>query len=96
MKLDVVDACFIGIAARQHGKIQAGEGLVSEMLMECDEHGVALSAPEEKVLCRICRDGEDASPLTEVMTLEAHQALINLLLTPEKGAEFKAGKPREL
>ena len=30
------------------------------------------------------------------MTLEAHQALINLLLTPEKGAEFKAGKTREL
>ena len=84
MKLDVVDACFIGIAARSHGKIQAGEGLVSEMLMECDEHDVALPALEEKALYRICRDGEDASPLTEVMTLEAHQALINLLL---KGQE---------
>ena len=45
MKLDVVDACCIGVAARSHGKIQAGEGLVSEMLMECDEHGVALPSP---------------------------------------------------
>ncbi len=43
-------------------------------------NGVALPAPEEKVLYRICRDGEEASPLTEVMTLEAHQALINILL----------------
>ncbi len=84
MKLDVVDACFIGVAARSHGKIQAGEGLVSEMLMECDEHGVVLPTPEETVLYRICRDGEDASPLTEVMTLEAHQALINLLLRDQK------------
>ena len=50
MKLDVVDACFIGIAARQHGKIQAGEGLVSETLMECDEHGVALP-PQRKKCC---------------------------------------------
>ena len=50
MKLDVVDACFIGVASRSHGKIQAGEGLVNEMLMECDEHGVALPAPEETVL----------------------------------------------
>ena len=56
---------------------------MSEMLVECDEHDVALPAPEEKVLYQICRDGEDDSPLTEVMTLEAHQALINLLLTPE-------------
>lgn len=78
MKPDVVDACFIGVAARSHGKIQAGEGLVSEMLVECDEHGVALPAPEETVLYRICRDGEDDSPLTEAMTLEAHKALINL------------------
>ena len=85
MKLDVVDACFIGIATRSHGKIQAGEGLVSETLMECDEHGVALPAPEEKVLYRICRDGEDDSPLTEVMTLEAYQALINLLLKGQEG-----------
>ena len=84
MKLDVVDACFIGIAALSHGKIQYGEGLVSEMLMECDEHDVAIPAPEEKVLYRICRDGEDASQLTEAMTLEAHQALINLLLTPPR------------
>ena len=84
MKLDVVDACFIGIAARSHGKIQAGEGLVSEMLVECDEHGVALPAPEETVLYRICRDGEDDSPLTEEMTLEAHKALINLLLRDQK------------
>ena len=50
---------------------------------------MAISAPEETVLYRICTDGEDASPLTEVMTLEAHQALINLLLTPEKGQEGK-------
>ncbi len=50
MKLDVVDACFIGVAARSHGKIKAGEGLMSELLMECDEHGVAISAPEETVL----------------------------------------------
>ena len=84
MKLDVVDACFIGIAARSHGKIQAGEELVSEMLVECDGHGVALSAPEEKVLYRI-GDGTGDTPLTEAMTLEAHQALTNLLLTPEKG-----------
>ena len=48
MKLDAVDACFIGIAARSHGKIQAGEGLVSEMLVECDEHGVALPRPGGK------------------------------------------------
>lgn len=82
MNLDIADACFIGIAARSHGKIQAGEGLVSEMLVECDEHDTALSAPEEKALYRICRDGEDASPLTEAMTLKAHQALINFLLTP--------------
>lgn len=82
MNLDIAEACFIGIAARSRGKIQAGEGLVSEMLVECDEHDVALPAPEEKALYRICRDGEDASPLTEAMTLEAHQALINLLLTP--------------
>lgn len=82
MNLTTVDACFIGIAARSHGKIQAGEELVSEMLVECDEHDVALSAPEEKALYRICRDGEDYSSLTEVMTLEAHQALIDLLLTP--------------
>ena len=82
MNLDIADACFIGVAARSHGKIQAGEELVSEMLVECDEHDVALPAPEERALYRICRDGEDASPLTEVMTLEAHQALINLLLTP--------------
>ena len=80
MKLDVVDACFIGVADRSHGKIQAGEGLMSEMLMECDEHGVALPVPEETVLYRICIDGQDSSPLTEVMTLEAHKALINLLL----------------
>ena len=93
MKLDVVDACFIGIAARSHGKIQAGEGLVSEMLVECDEHGVALPAPEEKALYRICRDGEDDSPLTEVMTFEAHQALINLLL---RGREGIGGKLAEL
>ncbi len=33
------------VAARLHGKIKAGEGLVSEMLVECDEHGVALPAP---------------------------------------------------
>jgi len=86
MKLDVVDACFIGIAARSHGKIQVGEGLVSEMLMECDEHGVALPALEETVLYQICRDdGEDASPLTEVMTLEAHRALIRLLLREKEG-----------
>lgn len=63
MKLDVVYACFIGIAARSHGKIQAGEGLMSEMLVECGEHGVALPAPEETVLYRICTDREDASPL---------------------------------
>ncbi len=80
MKLDVVDACFIGIAARSHGRIQAGEGLVSEMLVECDEHGVALPAPEETALYRVCRDGEADSPLTKEMTLEAHKALINLLL----------------
>ena len=85
MKLDIVDACFVGRAARSHGKIQAGEELVSEMLMECDEHGVALPAPEEKALYQLYGDGEDDSPLTELMTLEAHQALINLLLTPEKG-----------
>ena len=84
MKLDVVEACFIGVAARPHGKIQAGEGLMSEMLMECDEHGVALPAPEETVLYQICRDGEDDSPLTEVMTLEAHQTLINLLLRDQE------------
>ena len=84
MKLDVVDACFIGIADRSHGKIQAGEGLVSEMLVECDEHGVALPTQEETVLYRICRDGEDHSPLTEVMTLEAHKALINLLLRDQE------------
>ncbi len=93
MTLDVVDACFIGVAARSHGKIQAGEGLVSEMLMECDEHDVALPAPEEKALYRICRDGEDGSPLTEAMTLEAHQALINLLL---RGREGIGGKLAEL
>ena len=63
MKLAVVDACFIGIAARSHGKIRAGEGLMSELLMACDEHGVALPAPEETVLYRICTDREDASPL---------------------------------
>ena len=40
MKLAVVEACFIGIVARSHGKIQAGEGLMSEMLVECDEYGV--------------------------------------------------------
>ncbi len=93
MKLDVVDACFIGVAARSHGKIQAGEGLVSKMLVECDEQGVALPDPEEKALYRICRDGEDASPLTEAMTLEAHQALINLLL---RGREGIGGKLAEL
>ena len=80
----MVDACFIGIAAWPHGKIQAGEGLVSEMLMECDEHGVAISALEETVLYQICRDGEDDSPLTEEMTLEAHKALINLLLRDQE------------
>ena len=58
MKLDVVDACFIGIAARSHGKIQAGEGLMSELLMECDEHGVAISAPEETVLYQILEMGK--------------------------------------
>ena len=58
MKLDVVDACFIGVAARSHGKIQAGEGLVSEMLMECDEHDVALPAPEETVLYRFVEMGK--------------------------------------
>ena len=84
MKLDVVDACCIGVAARSHGKIQAGEGLVSEMLMECDEHGVALPAPEETVLYQICRDGEDDSPLTEATTLEAQKALINLLLRDQE------------
>ena len=84
MKLDVVDACFIGVAARSHGRIQAGEGLVSEMLMECDEHGVVLPAPEETALYQICRYGEDDSPLTEMMTLEAHQALINLLLRDQE------------
>ena len=89
MKLDVVDACFIGVAAQSHGKIQAGEGLVSEMLAECDEHDVALSAPEEKALYRICRDGEDDSPLTEAMTFEAHQALINLLLKEKEGQNCK-------
>ena len=78
MKLDVVDTYFIGIAARSNGKIQVGEGLVSEMLMECDEHGVALPAPEETVLYQICIDGEDDSPLTEEVVLEAHKALINL------------------
>ena len=41
-------------------------------------------APEETVLYRICRDGEDGSPLTEAMTLEAHQALINLLLRDQE------------
>ena len=40
MKLAVVDNCFLGIAARSHGKIQAGEGLMSEMLVEGDGHGV--------------------------------------------------------
>ena len=49
MKLDVVDACFIGIAARSHGRIQAGEELVSEMLVECDEHDVAL--PPQRKQC---------------------------------------------
>ncbi len=89
MKLDVVDACFIGTAAWSHGKIQAGEGLVSEMLVECDEHSAALPAPEEKALYRICRDGEDASPPTEAMTFEVHQALINLLLREKEGQNCK-------
>ena len=84
MKLDVVDACFIGVAARLHGKIKVGEGLVSEMLVECDEHGVALPAPEETVLYQIYRDGEDDSPFTEEMTLEAHKVLINLLLRDQE------------
>ena len=48
MKLDVVDACFIGIAARSHGKIKVGEGLVSEILMACYEHGVALPAQRKR------------------------------------------------
>ena len=54
---------------------------------------LALPAPEEKALYRLCRDGEDGSPLTEVMTLEAHQALINLLL---RGREGIGGKLAEL
>ncbi len=85
-----LEACFIGIATRSHGKVQAGEELVSEMLVECDEHGGTLPAPEETVLYRICRDdGEDASPLTEVMTLEAHRALIRLLLREKEGQNCK-------
>ena len=52
---------------------------MSEMLVECDEHGVALPALEETVLYQICIDGEDDSPLTEEVALEAHKALINLL-----------------
>ena len=51
---------------------------------------LALPAPEETVLYRICRDdGEDASPLTEVMTLEAHRALIRLLLREKEGQNCK-------
>ena len=46
---------------------------------------LTLPAPEEKALYRICRDGEDASPLTEVMTLEVHRALIRLLLREKEG-----------
>lgn len=47
---------------------------------------LALPASEETALYRICRDdGEDASPLTEVMTLEAHRALIRLLLREKEG-----------
>ena len=57
---------------------------MSEMLVECDEHGVALPAPEETVLYRTCGDGEYDSPLTEEMTLEAHKALINLLLRDQE------------
>jgi hypothetical protein len=55
-----------------------------KMLVECDKHGVALPALEETVLYQICRDGEDDSPLTETMPLEAHQALINLLLRDQE------------
>ena len=43
-------------------------------------------APGETVLYKICRDGEDDSPLTEAMPLEAHQALINLLLRDRKSS----------
>ena len=58
MKLDVVDACFIGIAARSHGKIKVGEGLMSELLMACDEHGVAIFAPEEQCYIRFVDMGK--------------------------------------
>ena len=58
---------------------------MSEMLVEGDGHGVALPAPEETVLYRTLYRWGDDSLLTEVMTLEAHQALHhNLLLRDQK------------